>query len=185
MDEYMTPSLRQNDYSTGMLEGYKAVASQIYQEYGIEAPELSGYEASNNQNTGKQTGYSHCVNLDFTDCACDPSADPAARFPRARISVLLVLRRAARATRRRRKRHLSAGGFFRRNRRGADLRRRRFFRQGVAASAGAAAPEDFKSALKKRNMGCCKAFCNSPCFFSYSRCTSGGQSSIPSKMLSS
>ena len=37
MDEYMTPSLRQNDYSTGMLEGYKAVASQIYQEYGIEA----------------------------------------------------------------------------------------------------------------------------------------------------
>ena len=28
MDEYMTPSLRQNDYSTGMLEGYKAVASQ-------------------------------------------------------------------------------------------------------------------------------------------------------------
>ena len=54
----------------------------------------------------KQTGYSHCVNLDFTDCTCDPSADPAARFPRARISVLLVLRRAARATRRRRKRHL-------------------------------------------------------------------------------
>ena len=54
MDEYMTPSLRQNDYSTGMLEGYKAVASQIYQEYGIEAPELSGYEASNNQNTGNR-----------------------------------------------------------------------------------------------------------------------------------
>ena len=60
MDEYMTPSLRQNDYSTGMLEGYKAVASQIYQEYGIEAPELSGYEASNNQNTGNRQDIPLC-----------------------------------------------------------------------------------------------------------------------------
>ena len=184
MDEYMTPSLRQNDYSTGMLEGYKAVASQIYQEYGIEGPRAFWLRGFQQPKYWKQTGYSHCVNLDFTDCTCDPSADPAARFPRARISVLLVLRRAARATRRRRKRHLRRR-FFRRNRRGRIWRRRRFFPAGVAASAGAAAPEDFKSALKKRNMGCCKAFCNSPCFFSYSRCTSGGQSSIPSKMLSS
>lgn len=51
MDDYMTPSLRKNDYSTGMLEGYKAVAAQIYQEYGVDASELNGYEISGSQNT--------------------------------------------------------------------------------------------------------------------------------------
>ena len=51
MDEYMTPSLRQNDYSTGMLEGYKAVAAQIYAEYDIDASELAGYNISGSQDT--------------------------------------------------------------------------------------------------------------------------------------
>lgn len=54
MDEYMTPSLRQNDYSAGMLEGYKAVAAQIYKEYGIDASELSDYEIAGNTTSGTQ-----------------------------------------------------------------------------------------------------------------------------------
>lgn len=52
MDEYMTPFLRQNDYSTGMLEGYKAVTAQIYQEYGIDSSELAGYGISDSRDTG-------------------------------------------------------------------------------------------------------------------------------------
>ncbi len=63
MDEYMTPSLRQNDYSTGMLEGYKAVASQIYQEYGIDSPELSGYGISSSPTTGSRQDISTVLTL--------------------------------------------------------------------------------------------------------------------------
>lgn len=35
-DKYMLPYYRDGDYSTGMLEGYKAVLSLVYDEYGIE-----------------------------------------------------------------------------------------------------------------------------------------------------
>ncbi len=48
MDTYMVPSLREDDFSAGMLEGYLAVAAQVYAEYGIDASELAGYEALGN-----------------------------------------------------------------------------------------------------------------------------------------
>lgn len=180
MDEYMTPSLRQNDYSTGMLEGYKAVASQIYQEYGIEAPELSGYEASNNQNTGNRQDIPTVLTL---------------ISPIALVILLLILRlvshgrgfpffwffggreghaEAAETTPSAAVFPADAGAIWRSG----------GFSGGGGSSAGRRLQRILNRA-KKRNMGCCKAFCNSPCFFSYSRCTSGGQSSIPSKMLSS
>lgn len=63
MDEYMTPPLRQNDYSAGMLEGYRAVASQIYQEYGIDTPELSGYGMSSGQTAGNKQDLSTVLTL--------------------------------------------------------------------------------------------------------------------------
>ncbi len=63
MDEYMTPSLRQNDYSTGMLEGYKAVAAQIYAEYDIDASELAGYNISGSQDTSDRQDISTVLTM--------------------------------------------------------------------------------------------------------------------------
>lgn len=128
MDEYMTPSLRQNDYSTGMLEGYKAVASQIYQEYGIEAPELSGYEASNNQNTGNRQDIPTVLTL-ISPIALVILLLSCGSFPTGEDFRSSGSSAGREGTWRRRKRHLRRR-FFRRNRRGRIWRRRRFFRRG-------------------------------------------------------
>lgn len=63
MDEYMTPPLRENDYSKGMLEGYKAVAAQIYQEYGVDSSELSGYGISGSQSSGRDRGIPNLLKM--------------------------------------------------------------------------------------------------------------------------
>src|SRR5699024_7310000 len=39
-DEYMLPYFSEDDYSTGILEGYKAILLEIYNEYGIEPDDL-------------------------------------------------------------------------------------------------------------------------------------------------
>lgn len=41
--DIMTPYLSKDDFSKGMLEGYKAIAAQVYQEYGIDNPETKDY----------------------------------------------------------------------------------------------------------------------------------------------
>lgn len=79
MDEYMTPSLRSNDYSAGMLEGYKAVAAQVYQEYGVDSSELSGYGITGNTSGSTQRGGARAI-LSMLS-------------PLAIIILLLILRR--------------------------------------------------------------------------------------------
>ena len=39
LDNYATPHLRKNDYSTGIREAYKALVNEVYIEYGIEPTE--------------------------------------------------------------------------------------------------------------------------------------------------
>lgn len=142
-----------------MLEGYKAVASQIYQEYGIEAPELSGYEASNNQNTGNRQDIPTVLTL---------------ISPIALVILLLILRLVSHGRGfpffwffggprgpRGGGGNDTFGGGFSGGIGGGGFGGGGGFSGGGGSFGGAAAPEDFKSALKKRNMGCCKAFCNS------------------------
>jgi uncharacterized protein len=42
-DEYMVPYFSAGDYSTGILEGYKAILLEIYNEYDIEPQGLESY----------------------------------------------------------------------------------------------------------------------------------------------
>ncbi|MBC8569793.1 TPM domain-containing protein [Zongyangia hominis] len=43
-DKYMLPYYKDGDYSTGMREGYRAVLSLVYDEYGIQVDELPSAE---------------------------------------------------------------------------------------------------------------------------------------------
>ncbi len=47
-DEYMIPSFLQDDYSTGIREGFRAVAAVVYDEYGVEPKsfDANGYDVS-------------------------------------------------------------------------------------------------------------------------------------------
>lgn len=51
LDNCAVPSLKDNDYDTGIFQLYNAVLSEVYQEYGLEVPEnvksLSDYEDEN------------------------------------------------------------------------------------------------------------------------------------------
>lgn len=43
-DDYMIPHFSAGDFSTGILEGYKAILMEIYNEYNIETDSLDDYE---------------------------------------------------------------------------------------------------------------------------------------------
>lgn len=52
-DQFMLPYFRENDYGTGILEGYKALAAVVYEEYGIEpGAGLEGYTDNLNGDDG-------------------------------------------------------------------------------------------------------------------------------------
>lgn len=39
LDKYAIPYLKNNDFSTGLSEAYKAIVSEVYEEYGVAPPE--------------------------------------------------------------------------------------------------------------------------------------------------
>lgn len=39
LDKYTIPYLKNNDFSTGLSEAYKAIVSEVYEEYGVTPPE--------------------------------------------------------------------------------------------------------------------------------------------------
>lgn len=52
-DQYMLPYFREDDYDTGILEAYKALAAVVYEEYGIQpGAGLEGYADSVNEDDG-------------------------------------------------------------------------------------------------------------------------------------
>ncbi|MCL2705859.1 MAG: TPM domain-containing protein [Spirochaetaceae bacterium] len=49
MDKYMIPYFRNNDFSTGLLEGYRAVSVVVAKEYNFEISGLDGRQYNNNE----------------------------------------------------------------------------------------------------------------------------------------
>lgn len=61
LDEYAIPYLSNNDYSTGFIEAYKAVANVICQEYGVELNpdyQIDDYSVDDTYSSGSDDGIS-------------------------------------------------------------------------------------------------------------------------------